>query len=100
MEEEQEEITDPQNELIQNLFNKAGYKANFKKVIEAINSGSEFVFPFISYLFFLLLSEILNTLIESVFTVLNSLDEYSPDTKLHSLRVKLTKTFDFLKEIQ
>ena len=50
--EEQEEILDPQNELIQALFNKTGYKANFRKVVETITSGNEFKdFPFYSSIF-------------------------------------------------
>lgn len=38
----EEEEVDPRNELILAVFNKAGYKSNFKKICEAITSGNEY----------------------------------------------------------
>lgn len=38
---EEIENNDPTLHLIQNLFNKPGYKANFKKVVETISEGNE-----------------------------------------------------------
>lgn len=35
------ENNDPTLQIIQNLFNKSGYKANFKKVAETISEGNE-----------------------------------------------------------
>ena len=37
----EEEYVDPKNELIQVLFNKNGYKDNYKKILETISSGNE-----------------------------------------------------------
>ena len=83
-----EEEADPRNELILAIFNKTGYNTNFKKVFEAIASGNEyFLLLFLYKKWNFYHRELLSTLIDSVFSVLNSQDEFSPDTKLHSIRV-------------